>query len=80
MTETGDVEMLRGALEEAENELCDLGHTLVNEGWNTATIMRTLDVVRIALYGSDGVGNGLEGFERARTVLRDLRATEAETD
>lgn len=59
------------------DELCSLGHTLVNEGWDTATIARTLDVVRIALYGSDGAGHGLEGFANTRQVLRELREVEA---
>ncbi|WP_321966997.1 hypothetical protein [Burkholderia cepacia] len=33
-----DIEMLRGALQEAEDELCALSDTLVNEGWDTTTI------------------------------------------
>ncbi|MFY4713445.1 hypothetical protein ACVCH0_01050 [Burkholderia glumae] len=77
MPGTNDVDVLRSALAEAEDELCSLGHSLVNEGWDTTTIARTLDVIRIALYGNDGAGNGLEGFEQARKILCDLRAAEA---
>ncbi|MEM5388338.1 hypothetical protein VSR68_32940 [Paraburkholderia phymatum] len=65
------------ALKEAEDELCDLGSQLVNEGWDTTTTARTLDVLRIVLYGTDGAGNGLEAFEPARKTLHDVRAAEA---
>lgn len=77
MSGSQDVKVLRTALKEAEDELCALGDALVHEGWDTATIARTLDVVRIALYGTDGAGNGVDGFEPARKVLHDLRAAEA---
>lgn len=72
-----DIEMLRGALQEAEDELCALGDTLVNEGWDTTTITLTLNVVRIALYGNDGTGQGVDKFEGARQALNDVRAAEA---
>lgn len=61
--------MLHAALKDAEDELCALGHTL--------TIALTLDVIRIALYGSDGAGNGPEGVESARERLAALRVEEA---
>lgn len=51
MPGTNDVEMLRTALLEAEQELCNLGHELANEGWDLATTGRTLDVIRIAKCG-----------------------------
>lgn len=57
MPGSNDLEVLRVALKEVEDELCSLGIRLVNEGWETATIARTLDVIRIALYGSDGFGH-----------------------
>lgn len=50
---------------------------LVNEGWDTTTIALTLDVVRIALYGSDGAGNGVEQFAVARDRLASRRAEES---
>ncbi|WP_146126626.1 hypothetical protein [Burkholderia contaminans] len=71
-----DIGMLRGALQEAEDELCALGDTLVNEGWDTTTTL-TLNVVRIALYGNDGAGQGVDKFEGARQALNDVRAAEA---
>ncbi|WP_334001488.1 hypothetical protein [Burkholderia gladioli] len=77
MSGTTNVEVLRDALAEAENELCSLGDMLVNDGWDTATITYTLDVIRIALYGNDGSGNGPEGFEAAIARVRKLRADEA---
>lgn len=77
MSGTNDVRILRTALLEAEQELCNLGHELVKEGWDLTTTERTLDVLRIALYGSDGAGNGIEGFETARIGLHELRAAEA---
>lgn len=70
-------DLLRAALKEAEDELCALGHTLVNDGWDTATITCTLHVVRIALYGTDGFGQGPDDFEAARQTLHALRAAEA---
>jgi hypothetical protein len=79
MAVSNDIEILRLALKEAEDELCDLGMQLMNEGWDTTTIARTLDVLRIALYGTDGAGNGLERFEVARKLLHDVRAVEAAT-
>ena len=72
------VDMLRDALKDAEDELCALGHTLVNDGWDTATITCTLHVVRIALYGTDGFGHGPGDFEAARQTLHTLRAADAE--
>lgn len=77
MPKPGDVDVMCAALKEAEDELCALGDALVNEGWDTTTIALTLGVIRIALYGSDGAGNGREGFETARNALHDLRAAEA---
>lgn len=71
------MEVLRSALKEAEDELCQVGHELVNQGWETGTIAKTLDVLRIALYGSDGAGNGLDEFENSRVVLHEMRAKEA---
>lgn len=72
-----NIDLLHAALKDAEDELCSLGHTLVHEGWNTGTIALTLDVVRIALYGTDGAGNGPEGFKPAQARLAALRAEEA---
>lgn len=72
-----DIDVLHAALKDAEDELCALGHTLVHEGWDTGSIALTLDVIRIALYGSDGAGNGPEGFESARERLAAIRAEEA---
>ncbi|BFG80789.1 hypothetical protein PTKU46_88230 [Paraburkholderia terrae] len=77
MTGSSDIEVLRAALKEAEDELCSLGDTLVNEGWDTATISHTLHVIRIAIYGSDGAGRGLAEFEAARKALHDVGAAEA---
>ncbi|MCP3724717.1 hypothetical protein M3I53_16570 [Paraburkholderia sp. CNPSo 3272] len=77
MAGSSDIEVLRVALKEAEDELCDLGSQLVNDGWDTTTTARTLDVLRIALYGTDGAGSGIEGFEAARKALHDVRAAEA---
>ena len=77
MAGSSDIEVLRLALKDAEDELCQLGDLLVNEGWNMTTTACTLNVIRIALYGTDGAGNGLEGFEPARKVLHDVRASEA---
>eukprot|EP01042_Synura_sphagnicola_P019070 gene19070-24123_t len=72
-----DVEQLHAALKDAEDELCELGHQLVNKGWDTNTITLTLDVVRIALYGTDGRGNGPERFQGARDDLAAQRKEEA---
>lgn len=72
-----DMAMLHAALKEAEDELCALGATLTNEGWDTQTIKLTLDVVRIALYGGDGDGQGPEHFEQARNALQAQRVVEA---
>lgn len=79
MPGTDNIDVLRAALKDAEDELCSLGHTLVNQGWDTGTISSTLNVIRIALYGTDGAGNGVEGFESARARLAALRAEEAAT-
>ena len=77
MPGSNDVDVLHAALKDAETELCSLGHTLVNQGWDTETINLTLDIVRIALYGTDGAGNGLEGFKPALARLAALRAEES---
>lgn len=77
MTEITKADIQRVALKEAEDELCALGHTLVNEGWDTTTIALTLDVVRIALYGSDGASNGVEQFAAARDRLASRRQEES---
>ncbi|EIM99283.1 hypothetical protein WQE_19834 [Paraburkholderia hospita] len=77
MTGSSEIEVLRAALKEAEDELCSLGDTLVNDGWDTATISHTLHVVRIAAYGTDGAGRSLSDFEAARKVLHNVRAAEA---
>jgi hypothetical protein len=77
MPATADIDVLHTALKDAEDELCALGHTLVHKGWDTGTIALTLDVIRIALYGTDGAGNGPEGFESARALLAVARAEEA---
>ena len=77
MPGTADIDVLHAALKDAEDELCALGHTLVHEDWDTGTIALTLEVIRIALYGSDGAGNGPEGFASARERLAALRAEEA---
>lgn len=77
MPGTANIDVLHAALKDAEDELCGQGHTLVHEGWDTGTIALTLDVIRIALYGTDGAGNGPEGFEPARARLAALRAEEA---
>lgn len=77
MPELTDIDVLHAALKDAEDELCGLGHTLVNQGWDTGTITLTLDVIRIALYGNDGAGNGPEGFSQAQAKLAGLRAEEA---
>lgn len=37
----------------------------------------TIDVLRIALYGTDGRGNGPEHFDKARADLAALREEEA---
>jgi hypothetical protein len=74
-----NIDVLHSALKDAEDELCAMGDALVHEGWDTGTITLTLDVIRIALYGSDGAGNGPEGFEPARARLAALRAQEAAT-
>lgn len=71
-----NLNMLEVALHEAEDELCTLGATLVNEGWDTMTIKLTLDVVRIALYGGDGDGQGPEHFGQARNTLKTQRLAE----
>ncbi|MGC0155380.1 hypothetical protein ACPRNU_23215 [Chromobacterium vaccinii] len=70
------VSMMQEALKEAEDELCHLGAELTNEGWDTWTIKLTLDVIRIALYGGDGDGQGPEHFESARAALQAQRDTE----
>lgn len=77
MASSTSIEVLVSALKEAENELCSLGHTLVNQGWDTGTIAMTLDILRIALYGTDGRGNGPEHFDKARAELAALRKEEA---
>ena len=77
MPRTNDINVLHAALKDAEDELCALGHTLVNEGWDTGSTALTLDVVRIALYGSNSAGNGPEGFESARMLLAEKRAEKA---
>lgn len=79
MPGTDNIDVLRAALKHAEDELCSLGHTLVNQGWGTETIALTLGVIRIALYGTDGAGNGLKGFAPARERLSALWAQEAVT-
>ncbi|AOZ48796.1 hypothetical protein [Chromobacterium vaccinii] len=70
------ISMLQAALKEAEDELCHLGAELTNEGWDTWTIKLTLDVIRIALYGGDGDGQGPEHFESARAALQAQRDKE----
>ncbi|MCD5326716.1 hypothetical protein ACFFU8_18380 [Chromobacterium piscinae] len=70
------VSMMQEALKEAEDELCRLGAELTNEGWNTWNIKLALDVVRIALYGGDGDGQGPEHFEVARAALQAQRDKE----
>lgn len=77
MPATANIDVLHAALKDAEDELCALGHALVHNGQNTETIALTLDVIRIALYGTDGAGNGLDGFESARVLLAAARAEEA---
>ncbi|MCA8270361.1 hypothetical protein [Burkholderia vietnamiensis] len=72
-----DTEILRSALKEAEEELCSLGDMLTNDGWDTLTIARTLDVVRIALYGGNGFGLGIGDFDSVRKVLHELREVES---
>lgn len=79
MPASTDIEVLHAALKDAEDELCCLGHTLVNQGWETGTIAMTIDVLRIALYGTDGRGNGPEYFDKARAELAALRKDEAAT-
>lgn len=71
------IDVLHAALKEAEDELCTLGQTLSAEGWDTGTIAFTLDVIRIALYGTDGAGNGPDEFESARARLLAFRVDEA---
>lgn len=75
-----DIDVLHAALKDAEDELCAMGDALAHEGWDTGTIALTLDVIRLALYGSDGAGNGPEGFAPARARLAALRKQEATTD
>lgn len=77
MTAITDVDVLHAALKDAEDELCALGHTLDHEGRDTETIALTLGVIRIALYGSDGAGNGLDQFVSTREGLAAVRAEEA---
>jgi hypothetical protein len=36
---TNDINVLHAALKDAEDELCALGHTLVNEGWDTGSMV-----------------------------------------
>jgi len=77
MAASTNIEVLHAALKDAEDELCAMGDTLVNQGWNTDTITMTIDVLRIALYGTDGRGNGPEHFDKARAELAALREEEA---
>lgn len=77
MSASTDIQVLHAALKDAEDELCALGHVLVNQGQDTDSITLTIDVLRIALYGTDGRGNGPENFERARAELAALRSEEA---
>lgn len=79
MTGTIDRDIRCMALQDAEDELCALGHALVNEGCDTTTIALTLDVIRIALYGTDGAGNGVEQFAAARHRLAARREEESAT-
>ncbi|OQS32482.1 hypothetical protein [Chromobacterium haemolyticum] len=71
-----NIRMMQEALKEAENELCSLGMLLTDEGWETWTIKLTLDLVRIALYGGDGDGQGPEQFEMALEALKTQRDKE----
>ena len=77
MPGTTEIAIFRIALKEAEDELCQLEGRLVAQGRGTGTIAKTLDVLRIALYGSDGAGNGLGSFDNACLALRALRAQES---
>lgn len=77
MPGTTDIAIFRIALKEAEDELHQLRQELVKQGWKTGTVAKTLDVLRIALYGADGAGNGIESFDLACSTLRALRAKEA---
>ncbi|MCD5326795.1 hypothetical protein ACFFU8_17980 [Chromobacterium piscinae] len=70
------ITMLKEALHEAEDELCRLGAEIMNDGWDTWTIKLALDVIRIALYGGDGDGQGPEHFENARAALKAQRDKE----
>lgn len=74
---TVDPAMLRAALEDAEEELCNLGHLLVHRGLDTLTTAQTLDLIRICLYGTDGAGKTLSDFARVRDDLERLRAEAA---
>lgn len=65
-----NIVMMQQALEVAEQELCTLGALLTEEGWETWTIKLALDVVRIALYGGDGDGQGPEHFTIALAALK----------
>ena len=76
MPATANIDVLHAALKDAEDELRSLGHTLDHEGGNTGTIALTLEVIRIALYGTDSAGNGPEGFESARALLAAARSEE----
>lgn len=79
MQRTVDIDVLQVALKDAEDELCSLDHALVDQDWDTGTIALTLDVIRIALYGTDNAGNGLKALDPARARLEALRAVEAAT-
>lgn len=71
------ISMMQEALKEAEDELCSIGAELTNDGWDTWTIKLALDVIRIALYGGDGDGQGPEHFDLARAALRAQRDKQA---
>ncbi|BBL69720.1 hypothetical protein [Methylogaea oryzae] len=68
--------LMKAALEEAESELCYVGHSLVHEGYDTATIALALDLVRIALWGGNGDGKGPEHFEAIQAALKAKREEE----
>ena len=73
------IEILQLALKDAERELNAARQVIVEKDIRTELMDSTLEVVRIALYGSDGAGGGVEEFYSARARLEAIRAEEVES-
>lgn len=79
MPVSNKVEILQLALKDAERELNAARQVIVDKDIRTELMDSTLEVVRIALYGSDGTGGGVEAFYSARARLEAIRAEEVES-